>query len=225
MAIYSKIMCVNIRKRKKTAKILLVFFTLLVLIFIYIFKVATPLVIKTSEAQVKVYANRAMNVAITEAMNQNITYDDLVTVSTDSSGKISLIQANSIQINSLSKLIGRVTMATLNELVKVPIEIPAGAFTGLPILAGVGPKIPLNIYPYGDINCIFESKFISAGINQTQHKIYLNVTCAINVVIPFSSFSVNTFNEVLLCESVILGDIPETYLKSGNLAEMFSLTD
>ena len=225
MAKYKTITAISFRKRKRIAKILLVFFLIVLLLYLYISKLATPLLVETTQAQVKVYANKAMNIAITEAMNQNITYDDLVNVTTDSSGKISLIQANSIQINALSKLIGRVTISSLNELVKVPIKIPLGAFSGIPLLAGVGPKIPLNVYPYGDVSCRFESKFISAGINQTQHKIYLYVSCNINVIIPFSSLKVLTNSEVLICESVILGDIPETYLKSGELTEMFSLVN
>lgn len=225
MAKYKTITAINLRKRKRIAKILLVFFLIVLLLYLYISKLATPLLVETTQAQVKVYANKAMNIAITEAMNQNITYDDLVNVTTDSSGKISLIQANSIQINALSKLIGRVTISSLNELVKVPIKIPLGAFSGIPLLAGVGPKIPLNVYPYGDVSCRFESKFISAGINQTQHKIYLYVSCNINVIIPFSSLKVLTNSEVLICESVILGEIPDTFLKSGELTEMFSLVN
>ncbi len=183
----------------------------------------TPLLLNTSKSQVTVYANSAMNAAITEAMNQNITYDDLIHIVTDSTGKISMIQANSIQINSLSKLIGRVTMRTLNELVKSPITISLGAFTGIPIFSGLGPKIPINIYPYGDIGCVFESRFVSAGINQTQHKIYLNVSCIINVILPFNHLKVNTSSEVLICESVIIGEIPDTYLKSNTLNEMLNL--
>ncbi|MBO4569732.1 MAG: sporulation protein YunB [Clostridia bacterium] len=225
MAKYKTITAISFRKRKRIAKILLVFFLIVLLLYLYISKLATPLLVETTQAQVKVYANKAMNIAITEAMNQNITYDDLVNVTTDSSGKISLIQANSIQINALSKLIGRVTISSLNELVKVPIKIPLGAFSGIPLLAGVGPKIPLNVYPYGDVSCRFESKFISAGINQTQHKIYLYVSCNINVIIPFSSLKVLTNSEVLICESVILGEIPDTFLKSGELTEMFSLVN
>ncbi|MCR5553371.1 MAG: sporulation protein YunB [bacterium] len=225
MAKYKTITAISFRRRKRVAKILLVFFLIVLLLYLYISKLATPLLVETTQAQVKVYANKAMNIAITEAMNQNITYDDLVNVTTDSSGKISLIQANSIQINALSKLIGRVTISSLNELVKVPIKIPLGAFSGIPLLAGVGPKIPLNVYPYGDVSCRFESKFISAGINQTQHKIYLYVSCNINVIIPFSSIKVLTNSEVLICESVILGEIPETFLKSGELTEMFSLVN
>lgn len=215
--------CVNLRKRRAVAKILSIFLVIFVLVFCYMKFLVTPLLINTTQAQVKVYSNKAMNVAITEAMNQNITYDDLIHIVTDSSGKISMIQANSIHINSLSKLIGRVTMKTLNELVKTPITIPAGAFTGIPIFAGFGTKIPVNLYPYGDISCRFESKFFGAGINQTQHKIYLNVGCAINVVLPFNKLKIETGSEVLICESVIIGDIPETYLRSNTLTEMLNL--
>ena len=114
-------------------------------------------------------------------------------------------------------------MRTLNELVKSPITISLGAFTGIPIFSGLGPKIPINIYPYGDIGCVFESRFVSAGINQTQHKIYLNVSCIINVILPFNHLKVNTSSEVLICESVIIGEIPDTYLKSNTLNEMLNL--
>ena len=214
---------INFSKRKKLAKTLSIFFVVFLLIFCYMKFIVTPLLINTAKSQVIVYANKAMNVAITEAMNQNITYEDLIHIVTDSSGKISMIQANSIQINSLSKLIGRVTMQTLNELVKTPIGITIGAFTGIPIFSGIGPNVPINIYPYGDISCVFESKFISAGINQTQHKIYLNVSSAINVILPFNNMNVKTSSDVLLCESVIIGDIPDTYLKSNTLNEMLNL--
>lgn len=214
---------INFSKKKKLAKTLSIFFVVFTLIFCYMKFIVTPLLVNTAKSQVVVYANKAMNVAITEAMNQNITYEDLIHIVTDSSGKISMIQANSIQINSLSKLIGRVTMQTLNELVKTPIGIAIGAFTGIPIFAGIGPKVPINIYPYGDISCVFESKFISAGINQTQHKIYLKVSSAINVILPFNNMNVKTSSDVLLCESVIIGDIPDTYLKSNTLNEMLNL--
>ncbi len=215
--------CINLRRRKRVVKFLAIFLVVFGLFFAYMHFIATPMLTRTSSSQVTVYANKAMNVAITEAMNQNITYDDLIHIVTDSAGRISMIQANSVQINTLSKLIGRVTMSTLNDLIKAPITIPLGAFTGIPIFSGLGPKIPINIYPYGDIACFFESRFVSAGINQTQHKIYLNVFCVVSVILPFCNLKVNTKSEVLLCESVIIGEIPETYLKSNTLTEMLNL--
>ena len=214
---------INLRKRLKVMKILAIFFIIFCAVFFYMTYLVTPLIVRTAEAQVKVYANRAMNVAITEAMNQNITYDDLIHIVSDASGKISMIQANTIQINSLSKLIGRTTMKSLSENMNSPIMIPLGAFSGIPALSGLGPKISFNLQPYGDIGCTFESQFSQAGINQTQHKIYLNVNCNINLVLPFKRVVVNSKSDVLICESVIIGEIPETYLRSNTLTEMLNL--
>ena len=198
--------------------------TLLIFAFFYLYIafLVTPLIISSSNSQVKVYANKSMNYAITEAMNQNVTYDDLIHIVTDSSGKISMLQANSIQINNLSKLIGRVTMAKLNELTKNPVLIPLGAFSGITIISGMGPKVAMETYPYGDVSCRFLSQFFSAGINQTQHKIYMSISCTINVVLPFRTLRVNASSDVLLCESVIIGDIPDTFFSIKDLSGLIS---
>ena len=206
---------------------ILLFFMLIFLVFaffiLYLYFLVTPLIVNTSKSQIKVFATKSMNYAITEAMNQNINYDDLVNVITDGSGKISMIQANSVQINNISKMIERITLAHLLEISKTPISIPLGAFTGITLFSGIGPNIKIDIFPYGEIGCKFLSQFLSAGINQTQHKIYVSVDTKINVVLPFKTISVNMKNDVLVCESVIIGEIPETYLKSNTLTEMLDL--
>lgn len=218
----------RVKKKKLSARSKLVmFFAVVAGIFaffvIYIKYLVTPLVINTSSSQIKVYATKSMNYAITEAMNQSISYDDLVNIVTDSSGKISLIQANTVKINNISMMIERITLAHLLEISRSPIYIPLGAFTGLSILAGIGPKVEVEIYPYGEVGCKFLSQFISAGINQTQHKIYVSVETVVNVVLPFKTMSIKMNNDVLVCESIIIGQIPETYLKSNSLSEMVDL--
>lgn len=214
-------------KNNSIKRKIIVFFAFLFLIFalfvVYINFVATPLIVDTSKSQIKVYATKSMNYAITEAMNHNITYDDLVTVKTNSKGNIDLIQANTVKINNVSMMIERITLAHLLEISRNPITIPLGAFTGIPLFSGMGPPVSINIFPYGEIGCKFLSQFVSAGINQTQHKIYVSVDTIINVVLPFNTLSIKMSNEVLVCESVIIGEIPETYLKSGNLTEMLNL--
>lgn len=210
---------INLRKKRKKSRFFVVFLLFFAIFYIYIAYLVNPLLISSSSSQVKVFANRSMNYAVTEAMNQNITYDDLIHVVTDVSGKISMIQANSIHMNNLSKLIGRATMTQLKEVSKNPVLIPLGAFTGITIIAGLGPKIAIDIFPYGDVSCRFLSEFVSAGINQTQHKIYMSVSCNISVVLPFKTLKVNSSSDVLLCESVIIGDIPDTYLKMEGLEE------
>ena len=223
MAKINTIGVINLGKRRKTIKVLAIIFALSTVFVLYMYFLATPLIIKSAEAQVKVYADRAVLSAISQAMNQNITYDDLIHIVTDSSGKISMIQANSIQINTLSKFIGNKALTNLNQNKKLPVLISLGAFSGIPALSGIGPQIPFSISPYGDAKCNFESKFIQAGINQTQHKIYLNVACSVSVVLPFKKIVVNSASDVLICESVILGEIPQTYLNSTNLTDMLTL--
>lgn len=216
------IIAVDFTKKRKKTKVFIVTLLIFAFFYLYIAFLVTPLIISSSNSQVKVYANKSMNYAITEAMNQNVTYDDLIHIVTDSSGKISMLQANSIQINNLSKLIGRVTMAKLNELTKNPVLIPLGAFSGITIISGMGPKVAMETYPYGDVSCRFLSQFFSAGINQTQHKIYMSISCTINVVLPFRTLRVNASSDVLLCESVIIGDIPDTFFSIKDLSGLIS---
>ena len=222
---------INVKRKNKgknaTRRKIVVFFTFILIIFAffiaYMNLLVTPLIVDTGKSQIKVFATKSMNYAVTEAMNQNISYDDLVTIQMGSDNKIYMIEANTVKINNISNMIERITLAHLNEISKTPLEIPVGAFTGIALFSGSGPPVRIDIFPYGEVGCKFLSQFISAGINQTQHKIYVQVKATINVVLPLKTFSVTMDNEVLVCESVIIGDIPETYLKSSSLQDMLDL--
>ena len=68
----------------------------------------------------------------------------------------------------------------------------------------------------GEICAIIQSEFLSQGINQTLHRVYLNVKCNVNILTPFKSIEKDITNQVLLLENVILGKIPETYYNFNN---------
>ena len=114
-------------------------------------------------------------------------------------------------------------MSNFLELSKKPIKIPLGSFSGVSIFAGLGPKITYEINPYGEVFCYFTSNFETAGINQTYHKLYLIIKIKVNVVLPLKNVLVNSESEVLLCETLIVGKIPEVYLNSNSLTEMLNL--
>jgi hypothetical protein len=71
--------------------------------------------------------------------------------------------------------------------------------------------------PIGSVVCKFVSNFESAGINQTLHKIYVNINAQIGVVFPLNSVSFNSEQQVLISECVIIGQVPEVYLNSESL--------
>ena len=208
---------------RKKHKIFAFFVIFMLLIFLYCKYLAVPIVIRNTQSQIKSYATKSINYAIADTMNQNISYGDLVNIVKDKNDNVSYIEANSVRINLLSKSMSKVVMSNFLEFAKWPIKISAGSFTGISILSGVGPKIAFNISPFGEVLCSFSSNFESAGINQTYHKLYLIISLKIYVVFPFQKLQVLSDSEVLLCETLIIGKIPEVYLNSGNLTEMLNL--
>ena len=198
------------------------FVIIIMVVFLYIKFLAMPLIESNTRTQISSYATNSLNLAVADVMKTGTEYSDIVNIVRDSTNEISHIEANSILINSISKTM---TKSVLNNLFfsKNPIQISSGAFTGISVLTGWGEKVEFDVKPYGEVLTNFKSRFESAGINQTYHKLYLILTINVNAVLPFKTISVTNGTEVLLCETLIVGKIPEVYLNSGNLTEMLNL--
>lgn len=218
-----RISTLKIPKFQKKYKLFAFFFFLFLIIFIYFKYLVIPIVIGNTESQVKSYATKSINYAIADTMNQNISYGDLVNIVKDVNNNVSYIEANSVRINLLSRSMSKVVMRNFLDFAKLPITISIGSFTGVSIFSGLGPKIAFDISPFGEVLCSFLSNFESAGINQTYHKLYLVISLNVYIVFPFKKLNVASDSEVLLCETLIIGKIPEVYLNSANLNEMLNL--
>ena len=209
--------------RRKFFKYIIILLCIIGLILLYLQFLVNPVIYRTTSSKVKTLANRSMNIAITSAMNLGLSYQDLIKIESNE-GKISLLQANSVRMNALAKLITRTIQENLRDLLDDSVKIHIGSFTGIPILSGVGPELAIDLgNSYGDISCKFSSEFLSSGINQTQHKIYLNIQTCVNVIFATRTIQIIAGSDVLLCENIILGEIPSTYLKSDSLDEMMNL--
>ena len=86
-----------------------------------------------------------------------------------------------------------------------------GNFTGNKLLSGYGPYIRVKVIPVGTVTTDFKTEFISAGINQTRHRVYLGVVCTMYVVAPLMSSEIVVNNSVTVAETVLIGDVPEFY--------------
>ena len=63
----------------------------------------------------------------------------------------------------------------------------------------------------GTVETDLRTEFVEAGINQTLHRIYLEVRCNVNILTPYDTISETVINQILLTEGVIIGNIPDTY--------------
>lgn len=212
---------VNIAKKiflpkKKFLGFLSILITVVVIFIIFSYMV-NPVIMDTVEIKSRALATRAMNSSVADVVMSSIIYDDLVTIVSDDFGNISMIQANSLAINNLSKDLAQTCEERISEYGKAGVSVPLGTFTGIPLFVGRGPRISVKMTPIGSVICRFVSHFETAGINQTVHKIYVNVNAKVSVIMPLSSRSLEATQQVLISESVIVGQVPEVYLQSDTL--------
>lgn len=205
-------------KKKKRIRCLLICFSIILVmsigILIYFDKVVNPIIVTTCESKIKMLTSSSINSSITQVISDDI-YNELVDVTEDEQGNIKMIQANAVRINSLSKEISKLALLKIEGMGEQGIPIPFGTFTGMPIFMGKGPDVLVKVTPIGTMDCLFKSEFIQAGINQTLHRIYLEVSSNVNLVLPIFKDKVKTFTQVIICESVIIGQVPDFYLNSG----------
>lgn len=94
-----------------------------------------------------------------------------------------------------------------------------GSFTGVKLLSGRGPAIKIKISSNGNVKTDLRSEFISKGINQTLHRIYLQVDCEVSILTPFKNIDKSISNQILIAENVIVGEIPGTYYNLEGLSQ------
>lgn len=163
--------------------------------------------------------NRFTKITNNEAQNimQEYKYDDLVNIITDNDKNIVMIQANANNINKIASTISINIVDKLKESSNSNIRIYFGSLVGITLLSGTGPRITARISSTGNVNTNLKSEFSTSGINQTLHKIYLEVNMNVSILTPYHSISSNTKNEILLAESIIVGNVPETYYYLNSL--------
>lgn len=126
-------------------------------------------------------------------------------------GNIKMLKMNTMKINMLASDIAYNIQQELYKQENSNIAMPLGSITGSRYLTGFGPKIQIKILPVGSVITNFKSEFQAAGINQTIHRLYLEVTCRITIITPYDSVEADILNQILMTESVIVGEIPEAY--------------
>ena len=166
-----------------------------------------------SEETMRARTVTAVNEAVSETLADSMRYDDLVTVERSSTGEILALTANSYEINRIARDTAYLAQKKLQAMGEEGIRIPLGAFTGIEALAGFGPDVTIELIPVAVVTGRFVSGFESAGINQTRHSVYLEVTAEISVVLPGRKTNFSTLSQVLIAESVLLGDVPEVYIQ------------
>ena len=129
----------------------------------------------------------------------------------DENGEITFVNSNVIYMNKLANEISIDISKEINELDYLYVDVPIGSLFGSDMLNSVGPDIKIRFIPVGDVETDFKTEFSSTGINQTKHKVFLEIVCEIQALSIVADTLVSTTLRIPIVETVIVVGVPSTY--------------
>lgn len=145
----------------------------------------------------------------------DIQYDRIVYFEKDLNGRITAMKTNMTEVNRLKTDILNIINDDILTLDTSDIGVPLGSIFFPELLSGKGPTIPVRILSIRNSDACFLSNFTEAGINQTLHQLTMEVSVDVAVLVLGKTSSFTVTSEVVVAETVIIGDVPETFLSTG----------
>ena len=152
-------------------------------------------------------------------------YEDIMTIHRDIDNNIQMISAD---IKTINKIISDVALEIQKEINKQEedtVSLKLGMLTGTTLFASVGPIIPVKISTVGGVKTSYTSEFVESGVNQTLHRVYLNVKTMISIVTPYNTIEEQVETQIIIMENVLVGKVPQSYynfkgIEQGNALDV-----
>lgn len=140
-----------------------------------------------------------------------VRYGDMVNIEKNPDGTIAAITLNSTYINGYKADISDGCSDKLGNFTETVVPVPVGSIIGGSFFNGRGTCIEVPATIYGFAVTDVESRFESAGINQTRHTIYLNVKASAHAYMGLCHLNESVDETIILVETIIVGTVPESY--------------
>lgn len=186
-------------------------------VFLVLEKNLETVILNLAHARAEAIAVAYINEAAQSVLKEGVSYGDMMEVKTNEQGRVTLIQANAARMNELATATALRVQERLESAEAQSVDVPLGAALGIPFFSAMGPKVQVRILPVSAVTAAFFTEFESAGINQSRHKIYLALETTVRLVIPTGAKQASIASQVLIAESIIVGDVPQSYV---NVPEM-----
>ncbi|MEW6541533.1 MAG: sporulation protein YunB [Bacillota bacterium] len=201
------------RKRRNCPVRCLLLAAVVVLTVLAFERTLFPTILDIAKARAVQTAVNTVNGAVREYLGRSgIDYQDLVRLHLDNNGRIVMMQANTLKITELAAEFALASESAMVGLERQSFTIPAGQVLGSQLLATYGPGIPVRIIPVGAVRVNMVDRFEAAGINQTRHRIYLDLDTYVRIAVPWQQTEVQIATRVPLVENIIVGEVPDTFV-------------
>ena len=147
---------------------------------------------------------------------EQFSYRDFVDIEVGPSGQVSAISFRTAEGTGFKRLVTQRLVERLESVDPDSLAIPLGNLSDVLLFSALGPSVRVKIQSIGDISADYRNEFTSAGVNQTRHSIYLDISVTVYLLIPGEIVQVSTTEHVCVAETIIVGEVPETYLNLQN---------
>ena len=173
-----------------------------------------PVLEAAASSQAVNLMTQAIDTAVDNCLQENgMDYADFVTIETDSAGKVTSITSNTAANSRFKRQVVEAVVRQLEALDGDALRVPLGTLTGQPLLSGTGPRVRVKVDSVGEVVADYANSFTSAGVNQTLHRVCLEVTATVYLFLPGEILPVSVSSNVCVAETVIVGETPDTYLR------------
>lgn len=205
------------RRRIRYGKWLFFLILLLLLGFFFFLRSRLwPVVQNLAQTQVRNITSDLINDAIQEQIVEgNIQYDRIVFFEKDLNGKITALKTNMAEVNRLKTDILNIINDQIMAQDMDHLGVPLGSLILPEFLSGHGPEIPVKILSIRNSDATFQSHFSQAGINQTLQQLTMDVMVDVTILVLGQTDSFTVSSQVVVAETIIVGDVPETFLQTG----------
>ena len=217
--------CKVIRKRSKKKGLivaLVIISAIIAGVVFFVVRNVNPVIEAISSEKIRAIATEAVSKSVLDIMSQNTSHD-YISIVRDDKNSIKSVDINTDAINGLAHTITIEAQKNINSAGQDGITIPVGSLSGITLLTGIGPNINIKIYLVGSTQTQIISDFTDTGINQTSHRLYFDIQGSVAVAVPGLKSNVKTSTRVLMSETIIVGDVPSTYLHAVSVGDMLDL--
>jgi len=152
--------------------------------------------------------NQAMQIVLDKV---KFNYNDLANITHDNNGNVIAVTCNTIKLIEIKTLFDRTIQDIIKNNPKIKFNISVGGFLWGDLFSGRGPKIPFELSFDCATKTEFKSEFENMGINQTLHKIILDLSANIDAIVHLDTKSSNIKTSYVLAETIIVGNVPSNY--------------
>ena len=201
---------------RKVLHLLTLFSVLAVIGFLCFRSRYNDAVTELAHTQVKNSTSDLINDAIDRQIQSgNIEYDRIVYFEKDLDGRITALKTNMSEVNRLKTEILNLINDEILAMDTSHMGIPLGSIFLPEILSGMGPSIPLQVLSIRNSDASFHSYFTQAGINQTLQQLTMEVSVDVTVLVLGETASFTVSSQVVVAETIIVGQVPDTFLHTG----------